>query len=221
MVADSAILTGRFARWSAVVGMAATVLFLPVTFVIGAIREDYDPVSQHISALAETGAPHAWAQTTNFVLFGLAVLVLALGLHSGISGGRGSILGPLLIATFGLLAGIGNGLFPADPVGAPETTVGTLHELTAAIGFSSLIVSMFVLARRLRHDGSWQALATPSKWTGVLAALLMLLFLLAAEVEGFLDGYSGLVQRIFAVTVLAWLFALSLRLYRTSARPGR
>lgn len=33
---------------------------------------------------------------------------------------------------------------------------------------------------------------------------------------GFLDGQVGLIQRVFAATVLAWLFMLSLRLFRLS-----
>jgi hypothetical protein len=51
---------------------------------------------------------------------------------------------------------------------------------------------------------------------GVAATVLMLLYLFASEVEGFLDRYVGLVQRIFAATVLAWLFLISLRLFQVS-----
>ena len=211
--------SSRFVRWSALGGMVGTALFLPMTFIIGSAQGSYDPVSQHISALSESGASNAWAQTLNFIVLGVLIIGLAAGLHRGISDGQGSVVGPTLIGVFGVLAGVGNGIFPADPIGAPETTVGTLHELTAAVGFIALIAAMFVLPRRLRQDDAWVSLATPSRWTGALAAVLMLLFLFAAEVEGFLDGYSGAAQRLFALTVLAWLFVLSLRLFKVSRTP--
>ena len=213
------MVSSQFVRWSALGGMVGTALFLPVTFIIGSAQEGYDPVSQHISALSESGATNGWAQTVSFIVLGLLTVGLAAGLHRGISDGQGSVIGPTLIGVFGMLAGVGNGIFPADPIGAPETTVGTLHELTAAVGFTALIAAMFVLPRRLQQDDAWMSLATPSRWTGALAAVLMLLFLFAAEIEGFLDGYSGAAQRLFAVTVLAWLFVLSLRLLKVSKIP--
>jgi hypothetical protein len=141
---------------------------------------------------------------------------LAWGLHKGISDDERSKLGPILIGTFGLLAAVGNGVFPTDQHGAPETTIGTLHSLSAGLGFTALIVAMFVLPRRLRQDREWANLASPSRWIGLISTGLMLLYLIASENEGFLDDYVGLVQRVFAATVLTWLFILSVQLLRVS-----
>lgn len=206
----------RLVRLLALGGMLGTGLFFAFIFIIGATRDDYSILTDEISQLSASGVPAAWAQTTNFIVFGLIVIGLAFGLQRGITGGHGSMVGPILIGTFGLLAAIGNGLFPTDRYGAPETTTGALHSLTAGIGFVAVIVAMFVLPRRLRRDHDWSDLAGWSKWMGVAASILMLLYLFASETEGFLDGYPGLVQRIFAATVLTWLFVLALRLYQTS-----
>ena len=206
----------RLFRWLAVAGMLGSVLFFALIFIIGATRDGYSLLTDEISQLSASGVPGAWAQTTNFIVFGLIVIGLAVGLHLGITDGHGSIIGPVLIGAFGLLAAFGNGVFPTDQYGAPETMIGTLHSLSAGFGFIALIVAMFVLPRRLRQDPAWADLAGPSRWMGVAATVLMLLYLFASEVEGFLDRYVGLVQRIFAATVLAWLFLISLRLFQVS-----
>jgi len=183
---------------------------------IGVARDGYNAMSDEISQLAAAGAPGAWMQSTNFIIFGLLLIALAWGLHKGIEG-NGSRLGPILIGTFGFLAAVGNGVFPTDQYGAPETTVGNLHSLTAGLGFTALIVAMFVLPRRLRQDDEWTDLADLSRWIGLASTALMLLYLVASETVGFLDDYVGLIQRIFAATVLAWLFILSFRLFRVSS----
>ena len=197
-------------------GIIGTVLFFAFIIIIGATRDGYSFLTDEISQLSASGVPAAWAQTTNFIVFGLILIGLAFGLHRGITEGQGSKVGPILIGTFGLLATFGNGVFPTDRYGAPETTVGTLHSLTAGVGFIALIVAMFVLPRRLRQADAWSNLAGLSRWMGGAASILMLLHLFASETEGFLDDYVGLVQRIFAATVLTWLFVLALRLYQTS-----
>ncbi len=211
----------KLVRLLALGGMFGTVLFFALIFIIGATRDGYSFLTDEISQLSASGVPAAWAQATNFIVFGLIVIGLAFGLHLGITGGTGSITGPILIGAFGLLATIGNGVFPTDQYGAPETTVGTLHSLTAGFGFIAVIVAMFVLPRRLRQDDKWSNLVGWSRWIGIAATILMLLFLFASETEGFLDGQVGLVQRIFAATVLTWLFVLALRLFQVSNPQAR
>ena len=93
--------------------------------------------------------------------------------------------------------------------------------MTAGFGFIAVIVAMFVLPRRLRQDDNWSDLVGWSRWIGIAATILMLLFLFASETEGFLDGQVGLVQRIFAATVLTWLFVLALRLFQVSNPQAR
>lgn len=197
-------------------GIVGTVSFFFLILVIGVTHDGYSALSDEISQLGAAGVSGAWAQTANFIVFGLIVIFLAWGLDRGITDGHGSKLGPILVGTFGFLAAVGNGVFPTDQYGAPETTIGNLHSLSAGLGFTVLIVAMFVLPRRLRQDDAWSGLAGLSKWIGLVSAVLMVFYLFASETEGFLDGYVGLVQRIFAVSVLAWLFLLSVRLYQIS-----
>ena len=208
-------------RWSAVGGIVGTVSFFFLILLIGATHDGYSALSDEISQLGAAGVAGAWAQSANFIVFGLIVIFLAWGLDRGITDGHGSRLGPILIGTFGLLATVGNGVFPTDQYGAPETTIGNLHSVGAGLGFTALIVAMFVLPRRLRHDDAWSGLAGLSRWIGLVSAVLMVLYLFASETEGLLDGYVGLVQRIFAIAPLAWLFLLSIRLYQITDSTTR
>ena len=70
--------------------------------------------------------PYGWLQTVNFMVFGLALLVFARGLHQGIAGGAGSKVGPALLTA----AGVGTLLcaFTAEPdlTALPQTVHGWL-----------------------------------------------------------------------------------------------
>lgn len=208
-------------RWLAIGGMAATVLFLPVAFLIGETRAGYRHMAHRISALAETGAPDAWAQSANFIVVGLLLVGLALGLQRGIGDGGGSARGPALIGAFSLAISA-NGIFRADPLGAPDTLPGTIHSLSAGLGFLALIAAMFLLPRRLVQHEAWQPLAPVSPWFGVATIVLMVSYLLAQEgaVPAW-QPWTGLLQRGMVAAVMAWLFLLARRLFQTAGRSGQ
>lgn len=203
-------------RWLAIGGMTGTFLFIPIAFLIGEMREDYSHLSQGISALSETGATDAWAQTANFVIVGMLLIGLAVGLQRGISEIRASFLGSTLIAAFGL-AVIMNGVFPSDPVGAQDTLTGTVHSLSAGLGFLAVIAAMFVLSRPFLEHEEWQNLSSLSRWFGIATIFLMVSYLMAQE--GAVPAWHpwiGLLQRGMVAAVMAWLFLLALRLFQTS-----
>lgn len=99
---------------------------------------------------------------TNFVLSGLLVLALALGMRRVLRGSRDETCGPLLVGVYGFGL-IGAGFFTADPAfGFPPGTPadahtiswhGLLHFITAAIGFLALIAACIVIARRFASQG--------------------------------------------------------------------
>lgn len=210
----------RLNRWLAVGGMVGTLLFLPIAFLIGETRDGYSHLAHRISALSQSGAPEPWAQTLNFIVIGILVIGLAIGLQREMSEGRAARLGPALIAAFGL-AMLLNGVFPADPLAGPDTLSGTLHSMTAGLGFLGVIAAMFLLSRRFVEDAEWQQLASLCRMSGVATILLMVSYLLAQEsaVEAW-NPWTGLLQRGMAAVVMAWLFLLALRLFDTAGRWG-
>ena len=210
----------RLNSYLALGGMAGTLLFLPIAFLIGQTRDGYSHLAHRVSALSQTGAPEPWAQTINFIVLGILVIGLAIGLRREMSEGRASRLGPALIAAFGL-AVLLNGVFPANPLDAPDTLAGTLHSVTAGLGFLGVIAAMFLLSRRFVEDEEWEHLASLSRLSGAATIVLMVSYLMAQEgaVEAW-NPWTGLLQRGMAAVVMAWLFLLALRLFQTSGGWG-
>ena len=76
--------TSGLVRWSAVGGSVGTVSFFFLILVIGTTHGGYSALSDEISQLGAAGVSGAWAQSANFIVFGLIVIALAWGLHRGI-----------------------------------------------------------------------------------------------------------------------------------------
>jgi hypothetical protein len=82
--------------------------------------------------------------------------------------------------------------------------------IPTVVGISTiviLVVTPFILARRLRRAPGWTDLARPSIVVGVLLAIGLLAYILTESV-----GWSCLVQRGMAVVAPVWAGALAVRL---------
>jgi Protein of unknown function (DUF998) len=119
--------------------------------------------------------PLGWLQVANFVLFGLALIAFAVGLHRGVGrAGRGSSVGPALL----ILAGVAMVLagFKTDPdlSAGPRTWHGLVHGLAYLLFVFSLPPAFFFLWWRLRRDPLWRGYGVYTMITGVLYVLLFL-----------------------------------------------
>jgi hypothetical protein len=126
---------------------------------------------------------------------------------------------------------LGAGLFVTDPdsgypPGSPvpfeqPTLHGTLHNLSAGVGFPAIIAACLLFARRFASQGKhgW------SRYSAASAVAVLVFVVLASYGFGRTGGFSelaGLFQRIAIVTVWAWLalLALSVRAADTSLDSG-
>ena len=94
--------TGSVLRLLALCGIVAPISFTTVVVVLGSIQPGYSHLSQTISSLGDIGAPNAAIQNINFVVTGMLTLAFALGLQRGIGDGKGSKVGPALVALWGM-----------------------------------------------------------------------------------------------------------------------
>ncbi len=196
-------------RLAAVAGMIGPVLFMVVLLALTAIQYDFmlgigwqpfrDPAGAWPSGLAL--GPYGWMQVLNFVVSGLLLMLLAVGLHTGVDG-RGARVGPVLL----LIAGAAMALmgFETDPIfrEGPRTLHGWIHDLAFALFVLALLPSFFFLWRRFRKDAPWRNHARYTLVTGVMAALLISL--------------PGVAYYVFVVVVLVWMEATAIRLWRLS-----
>ncbi len=202
-------------RWLALGGVVGSALFVTLIVVAGLLDEGYSHTSQAISELGGEGADYPALQSANFIVFGLLVVgfAWALGRHLG-----GSLLGPALIAFFGLTTAIGNGVLQCDLGCEGQSTEGLLHNISGVSGFVAAIVGMFVLVRRWRPDPTWQSHARFTRVIALVALGGLVAFIATQGLEA--EAVDGLAQRVFAAALLIFIAVTALRLHREVSRSA-
>jgi hypothetical protein len=185
------------------------VLFTATYLLEGLTRPSYDAWRQPISALSL--GPGGWVQQINFVVFGLLLVLSAIGWYQTVMPGRGAIWFPVFQGLAGFCL-IGAGVFSMDPFPGyppatgpiPSTLHGTLHSIFAWVLILCLAQSCFALAAlfwQVRHEREWSLY---SYATGVLILVFW----------GFFVRYPsgpipGLVERLSAESHALWLCAVT------------
>jgi hypothetical membrane protein len=206
----------RSARVSALVGIWGPIVFSVAFTVQGLFRRgEYDPISEPVSAL-EAG-PNGWIQQVNFVVFGLSMLVFAVGLNRAIAAPRLRAASGVLL----LLTGIGLLLAAALPL--REDTAGATydpggHWVAGVTFFLSSALALVVMSVRMRGDANWRSLANYTLGAGCVALVCFVVLGRFAVPDGApLHEYAGLVQRATILLVTFPCFvAAALRLLRLS-----
>jgi hypothetical membrane protein len=210
----SAVQTSKVLELLAICGIIGPIFFTTVVIILGAIQPGYSHVTQPISALGAVGAPNAVVQDINFVVTGVLTLAFAFGIHRGISGGKGSRIGPSLVALFSVSAFIGSAVFPLTPCDQLQScnSVTLLHIVLGLTGFAYLAGAALILSRRLKADDQWRSYRSYS----LVSGLLMIVFLVAFIAASALQYYPGLIQRLLAGTFLLWIEVMAIKLFRIS-----
>jgi hypothetical protein len=205
-------------------GGIGALLFTAVYLLEGFTRPGYDAWLQPISALSL--GPGGWVQQVNFVVFGVLMLLSAVGWYRLLLPRRDMLLFPLLQGISGPCL-IGAGVFSLDPLpgyppGAtpgPSTVHGTLHTIFAWAIIISLAAGCFTLGGyllRVPHLRGWVVYT-------YLTGLLILLFW-AAFIDGasgnfaWLAPVTGLTERISAGSHALWMCVLVATLFFSGRR---
>jgi hypothetical protein len=196
-------------RAAAVAGMVGPVLFATVLLALTVVQYDFmigigwrpigDPAGAWPSGLAL--GPYGSVQIVNFVASGLLLAIFAVGLHLGVTGGRGSRAGPSLLFAAGAAMTLMG--FETDPIRrtGPRTLHGLIHDLAFTLFVLALLPAFFFLWRRFRKDPWWRGHARYTLFTGVVAALLFLL--------------PGVAYYLFIAVVLLWIGTTGAKLWRS------
>lgn len=198
-------------RMLAICGIVGPIVYTIVMIAIGLLQPGYNHLTQFMSELGEVGGPNATIMNTaGFMLLGLFIIAFAFGLHRGINEGKGSKIGPALIAMSG--AGwIAVGLFQVDPNSLDISFTGMLHVSGAMIVGLGFSIAPFAIARRSRNDHRWVSYRPYSLATGILTAILGLVFIFVG-----IEGYMGALQRIVTGVPLLWIEVMAIRLLSLS-----
>jgi hypothetical protein len=195
---------------AAIAGMMGSALFGIVLLALSALEYDFmlgigwrpvaDPAGAWPSGLAL--GPYGLAQVANFVVSGLLLAFFSLGLHLGATNGRDSPLGPAFLFVAGTAISLMG--FETDPIRriGPRSLHGLIHDAAYVIFVLAFMAALFSLWRRFEEHSRWRAHARYTLATGILAVLLLLL--------------PGVAYYAFIITLLAWIEATAIRLWRLS-----
>jgi hypothetical protein len=206
--APTAVPSRRITKTLLFLGLIAGPLFVATFIIAGATRPFYDAARLPVSLLAL--GDDGWIQTVNFLLDGILLLAMAVGLARSIPDrDLASRLGPMLIAVVAV-AVFGAGIFSTDPGGGfpfgepppPESTAhSTLHDLCSLVVFVGLPLTMAVFAAWFAANGElgWAAYSAAS---AIVAAVGFIVFVVGFNGAMGLSDVVGWVQR--AVIVVGW-----------------
>lgn len=199
---------------SALSGMGAPLVFALVSGSLGLIQPGYDPVTQLMSELGVSSAPHAGIMNlVGFGLTGFLITLFSVSLYS-IAGERWpGAIGSGLVALCGLFF-IGMAAFSCDSGCVPVTLAGRIH---LQLGLAALLVAVgasLLIGYSLRGTGSWGGYWQYSLCTGAGVLLLLQVFISAPVAD-------GLVQRIMVGALFLWMEILSIGIYRRCGKGKR
>ena len=204
-------------RSSALAGMAAPILFIAIFSLEGWLRPGYNANRMFVSELSL--GTRGWVQITNFVLTGLLVMLFAYGAHLQFSQRRRPWAGALLLGIIGFSL-TASGPFRTDPSALfnQVSTHGLIHGLFGAVVFSLAPVSCFISFNRFRQDSAWRPLARLALLAGTVLITAVVLLKLSQFPQSPMYDWKGLIQRVFLVTFMAWIFVFAQRVWLLS-RP--
>lgn len=183
--------------------------FLAVYLVMASCRPEYSHLTKAVSELGSLDAPNLWAwNILGYIIPGLAVALLGLGIKREFSDLDGWILAPAwAVVVSGLFMAL-SGVFPGDFENRTSTTM-IIHAVGSLGSFVAFLVAGFWLPKffRLRPDWRW-------------AALPSLILVIGSIVTGFLrtGEAPGLGQRFGFACYFLWVGVVGWALFRSNNR---
>ena len=202
----SSVTTRSWVKWAAVGGIVAPLLFAILVLVTGLLTPGFSQFSQTVSELGQVGQPYAVLMDANFVLTGLLVMGLVVGLRASFAPSLGQRLGPILLLAYPLAFILVGTIFPLP---------SPVHVPAGVVGFFITLVGMLAISWPMRAAASWKRLAKLTLLIGIVSIIGSLIF-------GFLQSQSavaswlGLAQRLVLAPYFVWLEIVALRLFSIS-----
>lgn len=191
-------------RVALVVGLVGAVLFPAVYLLDGALRPGYNTLVDPISALA-IGAG-ASVQITNFILYGVLIIVSAYGWRRALVRGPAAVLYPSTRILSGL-ALIATGIVHQGPI----------HNTVSYLSLIATVVGLFILAARLHRSPGWRGWAPAAIVTAVLEMGLLATFGRLTTPS----GGGGIFEKLATIIVAAFIVALTARVLKRDSLVPR
>jgi hypothetical membrane protein len=158
----------------AISGILAPILFFGIVIILGLLESGYNHATRMMSVLGGVAGIRGLIFNLGIGLIGVLIILFAFGLHKNINNGKGSKIGPILLAIggFGLiLSGIFHCNLDCANVLVDRNFIGIMHMLSAFIAGMCLSISPLFVFARFRKDDYWKRYAIPTLMAGILANL--------------------------------------------------
>lgn len=196
-------------------GIAGPALFAALVVLCGALRPDYDHVTQFVSKLGETGGD--FAALMNYVGFmSSAVLIMFFTVALVTKFPRTALrnLGSLLVGIFAVTM-FTAGVFSCDVTCTPAvpTLEQRLHGIVSIVAFPSLILGALVWGLFFLRISHWRRFGFYSLATAALSVVLLVAMVASTETR----SGTGVLQRLLLGSLFLWLALTAARLWRESS----
>jgi hypothetical membrane protein len=200
--------TSNFIRLAGAAGIAAFVIDIVGTTVLGFFKPGYDPIRATISELGERGGVNAPVASILFILIGLCEAVFAVGLYLRSKPSKPALIASILMAVNGLSDYVGSGIFPCDAGGRYDSPSGQAHFMVSVIGMAVMIFPAFFYWRAFKKEGRRFEASTT-----LVASVVVLVAAVAFNVAFFGEAaWLGLAQRFLDFAYFAWILLLGTRM---------
>lgn len=193
---------------AAFVGVACIFLFAAESIVLHVLPSGNTLLRNPISDFAAGG--YRTLMMIGFLVLGVGVLLMDVALGYGLGAGKRVAVGIFGIGVFGL-SRLLVAFFPSDVDGADRTAPGKLHTLFTAFGFIAIVFAAIVLTPvfdRVYEKVKWASVVGPLRYLE-LAVVVLGIVLLITRARA-LRSIFGLIERLFYISGLLWLFILGL-----------
>lgn len=202
-------------RYAVLGGIAGPALFAAVVVLCGALRPEYDHVTQFISELGETEGDYAPLMNyLGFMMPAALIMSFAAALRAKFPPTSSSIVGSGLVGIFaaGMFAA---GAFSCDPTCTPvlPSAEQRLHDLASRVAFPSLILATLVWGFFFLRIPEWRRFGFYSLATGVVSVGLLVSMVSSVEAR----SGTGLLQRFLLGGLFLWPVLLAGRLWHQAA----
>lgn len=204
-------------------GIAAPLIYFPLVIILGALEPGYSHMTKMMSVLGGVPGIRGFLFNSGITTTGLLTAFFAVGLHREFKRSTGSNAGPILI----LIGSIGlmlSGIFSCNEncvnIIVENTSVGTLHFVSAFIAGMGLSVAPFFIYARFRKNPFWKKFADYTLITAFLANIPGIVFWITLFTTR-LPKIEGLIQRLGIVFVFIWTEIIALHIYRSSKQQNK
>jgi hypothetical membrane protein len=198
----------------AISGILAPILFFGIVIILGLLESGYNHATRMMSVLGGVAGIRGLIFNLGIGLIGVLIILFAFGLHKNINNGKGSKIGPILLAIggFGLiLSGIFHCNLDCANVLVDRNFIGIMHMLSAFIAGMCLSISPLFVFARFRKDDYWKRYAIPTLMAGILANLSGIVLWITVFSSLTLE-MDGILQRLGIVFILIWMEVVSWKL---------